>query len=77
MMNNYGAILQQFTMMMQQGGANPQAYVNELLRRNPEFARQIQGKNVQQMAGIALRGMGIDPQQFFNNPAQFVGMMRR
>jgi ABC-type dipeptide/oligopeptide/nickel transport system ATPase subunit len=76
MMNN-GAIMQQVAMMMQQGGANPQAYVQELLRRNPQFAQQIQGQNPQTLASQYLRQMGIDPQQFFANPMQFMGQMRR
>lgn len=66
MMNN-NSLMQQLSMMLQQGGGNPQAYVNELLRRNPQFAQQIQGKNVQQMAEEALRQRGIDPQQFFQS----------
>lgn len=76
MMNN-NMIMQQFAMMMQQGGANPQAYVQELLRRNPQFAQQIQGQNPQELASRYLRQMGIDPQQFFANPMQFMGQMRR
>lgn len=68
MMNNQNNhLMQQLSMMLQQGGGNPQAYVNELLRRNPQFAQQIQGKNVQQMAEEALRQRGIDPQQFFQS----------
>lgn len=76
MMNN-GAIMQLVAMMMQQGGANPQAYVQELLRRNPQFAQQIQGQNPQTLASQYLRQMGIDPQQFFANPMQFMGQVRR
>ena len=76
MMNN-NPIMQQVAMMMQQGAANPQAYVQELLRRNPQFAQQIQGQNVQQMAAQYLQQMGINPQQFFANPMQFMGQMRR
>ena len=75
MMNHDNRIMQQFAMMIQQGWSNPQAYVNELLRKNPEFAKHIQGQNVQQMAMQALKGMGIDPQQFFQNPGMFIGMM--
>jgi hypothetical protein len=54
-------------MMMNQGRANPQAYVNRLLEQNPQFAQQIQGKNVQQMAEEALRQRGIDPKMFFQS----------
>lgn len=76
-MQNNNAIMQQIAMMMQQGAGNPQAYVQELLRRNPQFAQQIQGQNVQQMAAQYLQQMGINPQQFFANPMQFMGQMRR
>ena len=76
MLNN-NAIMQQFAAMMQQSGANPQAYVQEFLRRNPQFAQQIQGQNPQTLASQYLRQMGIDPQQFFANPMQFMGQMRR
>ena len=76
-MQNNNAIKQQIAMMMQQGAGNPQAYVQELLRRNPQFAQQIQGQNVQQMAAQYLQQMGINPQQFFANPMQFMGQMRR
>ena len=76
MLNN-SAIMQQFAMMMQQGAGNPQAYVQELLRRNPQFAQQLQGQNPQTLASQYLRQMGIDPQQFFANPMQYMGQMRR
>jgi ABC-type dipeptide/oligopeptide/nickel transport system ATPase subunit len=76
MLNN-SAIMQQFAMMMQQGAGNPQAYVQELLRRNPQFAQQLQGQNPQTLASQYLRQMGIDPQQFFANPMQFMGQIRR
>lgn len=66
MMNN-NPMLQQLMMMMNQGRANPQAYVNRLLEQNPQFAQQIQGKNVQQMAEEALRQRGIDPKLFFQS----------
>ena len=68
---------QQMMLMMQQGGQNPQAYVAQLLQQNPQFAHQIQGRNVQQMAAQALQQMGINPQAFFQNPQQFLGMMTR
>lgn len=71
-MNN-NSIMQKVAMMMQQGAGNPQAYVQELLRRNPQFAQQIQGQNVQQLASQYLQQMGINPQQFFQNPMQFMG----
>lgn len=70
-------IMQRVAMMMQQGGANPQAYVQELLRRNPQFAQQIQGQNPRTLASQYLQQMGIDPNQFFQNPMQFLGQMPR
>ena len=76
MMNN-NMIMQQFAMMLQQGSGNPQAYVQELLRKNPQFAQQIQGQNVQQLAAQYLQQMGINPQQFFQNPMQVLGMIGR
>ena len=41
-MMNSNQIMQQVAMMMQQSGGNPQAYVQELSRRNPQFAQAIQ-----------------------------------
>lgn len=76
-MMNSNQIMQQVAMMMQQSGGNPQAYVQELLRRNPQFAQAIQGQNVQKMAAQALQQMGIDPQQFFQNPGAFLGQINR
>lgn len=72
---NYNPFAQQMMAMMQQGGANPQAYVQQLLQQNPQLAQRLQGQNVQQMAAQALQQMGINPQQFFQNPQQFLGMM--
>ena len=70
-------IMQRVATMIQQSGANPQAYVQELLRRNPQFAQQIQGQNPQTLASQYLRQMGIDPNQFFQNPMQYLGQMPR
>lgn len=52
-----GTIMQ----MMGQGGGNPQAMIQQILSQNPEFAKQIQGQNVPQMAQQMLRQQGIDP----------------
>ena len=52
-----GSIMQ----MMGQGGGNPQAMVQQILSQNPEFAKQIQGQNVTQMAQQMLRQQRIDP----------------
>jgi hypothetical protein len=58
-MNNnvMGMIMQ----MMGQSGGNPQAMAQKILSQNPEFAKQIQGQNVPQMAQNLLRQRGIDP----------------
>ena len=52
--------------MMGQAGGNPQAMVQEILRNNPQFAQQIQGKDVSRMAQDMLRQRGIDPAQIQN-----------
>ena len=70
-------IMQRVAMMMQQGNANPQAYVQELLRRNPQFVQMVQGQNPRTLASPYLQQMGIDPNQFFQNPMQFLGQMSR
>ena len=70
-------IMQRVAMMMQQGNANPQAYVQELLRRNPQFVQMVQGQNPRTLASPYLQKMGIDPNQFFANPMQFLGQMPR
>ena len=56
------ALIQSIQSMMQ-GGQNPQVLVNQILQHNPQFARMIQGQNVQQMAMEAMRQQGIDPNQ--------------
>lgn len=70
-------IMQRVAMMMQQGNANPQAYVQELLRRNPQFVQMVQGQNPRTLASPYLQQMGIDPNQFFANPMQYLGQMPR
>lgn len=61
MFNN--PILMMIQQMMGRGGSNPQAMVQEILRNNPQFAQQIQGKDVSRMAQDMLRQRGIDPAQ--------------
>jgi hypothetical protein len=56
------ALMQSIQGMMQ-GGQNPQVLANQILQQNPQFARMIQGQNVQQMAMEAMRQQGIDPNQ--------------
>lgn len=50
-------------MLVQQGGANPQAFVQNILRNNPQFAKEIQGKNPQQFAQQLMQQNGIDINQ--------------
>lgn len=63
-MNNplMGMIMQ----MMGQSGGNPQGMAQQILAQNPEFARQLQGQNVPQMAQQMLRQQGIDPAMIQN-----------
>lgn len=58
-MNN--PILGMFMQLMGQSGGNPQGMAQQILSQNPEFARQLQGQNVPQMAQQMLRQQGIDP----------------
>lgn len=60
---NSNQFMQMIQGMMQQGGKNPQAFVDKLLKDNPQFAKQIEGQNVQQMAMQAMKQRGIDPAQ--------------
>jgi isocitrate/isopropylmalate dehydrogenase len=60
-MNMFNPIMGSIMQMMGQGGGNPQAMVQQILSQNPEFAKQIQGQNVTQMAQQMLRQRGIDP----------------
>lgn len=58
-MNN--PIMAMIAQMMGQSGGNPQGMAQQILSQNPEFARQLQGQNVPQMAQHMLRQRGIDP----------------
>lgn len=49
--------------LMAQGGKNPQAFANQLLQNNPNFAQAIQGQNPKQLAMQELQKRGIDPNQ--------------
>lgn len=60
---NRNGFQQMMQSMMQQGGQNPSAFVNGFLQNNPQFAQQIQGKNVQQEAANALLKMGYPAEQ--------------
>lgn len=57
--NPMGMIMQ----LLAQGGANPQAFANQLLQNNPDFAKAIQGQNPQELAMAELKKRGIDPNQ--------------
>lgn len=63
-MNN--PIMAMIAQMMGQSGGNPQAMAQQILDQNPEFARQLQGQNVPQMAQQMLRQRGIDPSMIQN-----------
>lgn len=64
MFNN--PIMSMIQQMMMRGGNNPQAMVQQILQNNPQFAQQIQGKDVSRMAQDMLRQRGIDPAQIQN-----------
>lgn len=49
--------------LMAQGGNNPQAFAQQLLQNNPNFAKAIQGQNPQQLAMAELQRRGINPNQ--------------
>lgn len=57
----YNPIMAMISQMIGQSGGNPQAMAQQILQQNPEFARQLQGQNVPQMAQQLLRQQGIDP----------------
>lgn len=59
MMNNNNA-LNQIISMMGRAGNNPQMFVQQLMRSNPQFANAIQGQDVQKMAMQMLNKNGID-----------------
>lgn len=63
-MNN--PIMAMIAQMMGQSGGNPQAMAQQILSQNPEFARQLQGQNVPQMAQQMLRQRNIDPSMIQN-----------
>ena len=64
MFNN--PIMTMISQMITRGGNNPQAMVQQILQNNPQFAQQIQGKDVSKMAQEMLRQRGIDPSQLQN-----------
>lgn len=60
---NQNGFAQMLQGMIRQGSNNPQAFVNGFLQQNPQFAQQLQGKNVQQEAATALLRIGFPPDQ--------------
>ena len=57
----FNPVITTIMQMMSQGGGNPQQMAQQILAQNPEFAKQIQGQDVQKMAQQMLRQRGIDP----------------
>ncbi len=53
--------------MLRQGGGNPQVIAQNILKNNPQFAQQLQGQNVQELAINEMRKSGLNPQMFMNN----------
>ncbi len=52
--------------MINQGGGNLQVIAQNIIRNNPQFAQQIQGQNLQELAMGEMRRRGINPQTFMN-----------
>ena len=53
--------------MLRQGGGNPQVVAQNILKNNPQFAQQLQGQNLQELAMNEMRKSGLNPQMFMNN----------
>lgn len=53
--------------MLRQGGGNPQVIAQNILKNNPQFAQQLQGQNLQELAMQEMRKSGLNPQMFMNN----------
>ena len=53
--------------MLRQGGGNPQVIAQNILKSNPQFAQQLQGQNLQELAMNEMRKSGLNPQMFMNN----------
>lgn len=49
--------------MLRQGGGNPQMIAQNILKNNPQFAQQLQGQNLQDLAMKTMQQRGINPQQ--------------
>lgn len=66
MPNNMNPLMQQIQMLMQRGGNNPQAFAQQLLRQNPQFAREIQGQNPEQLVRQIMQQNGMDINQIMS-----------
>jgi hypothetical protein len=44
-------------------GGNPQMIANNILQKNPQFARALQGQNPKDLAMQEMQRRGIDPNQ--------------
>ena len=53
--------------MLRQDGGNPQIIAQNILKNNPQFAQQLQGQNLQELAMQEMRRSGLNPQMFMNN----------
>lgn len=53
--------------MLRQGGGNTQVIAQNILKNNPQFAQQLQGQNLQELAMQEMRKSGLNPRMFMNN----------
>lgn len=53
-------------------GGNPQAMMQQIMQRNPQFAQMLQGQNPQAMATQMMQKMGMNPQDI----QQFVSRLQ-
>lgn len=60
-MNNF---MQMLNLILQ--GGNPQTIANNILQKNPQFARSLQGQNPKELAMREMQRRGIDPNQVMN-----------
>lgn len=60
-MNNF---MQMLNLILQ--GGNPQNIANNILQKNPQFARSLQGQNPKELAMREMQRRGIDPNQVMN-----------
>lgn len=63
MLNNPMTIMQK---LMQRSNGNPQMLVEQLLRKNPQFARAIQGQNPEMLAKQIMQKNNVDINQIMS-----------